>query len=190
MDKVSKKGVPLLTAGRAVRYKGKMRFKIIRIFTCFMLCIYMLSSVPVNALGTIQGSALKLHEVRADSSLSFTPKAPLSAQKDPCLSLLHAARFSPGSSQAVQGRDHHNLGPSRTSIGYFASDAPDKKTASVALGLFLGVRVALGPKEVVQDNKRVQFSSEIRSTRAGGHNHALAIASYRACKNKQALKSQ
>lgn len=65
-----------------------------------------------------------------------------------------------------------------------------KKTASVALGLFLGVRVALGPKEVVQDNKRVQFSSEIRSTRAGGHNHALAIASYRACKNNQALKSQ
>ena len=186
MDKISKKGVPLLTAGRAVRYKGKMRFKIIRIFTCFMLCIYMLSSVPVNALGTIQGSALKLDEVHADSSLSFTPKAPLPAQKDPCLSLLHSARLSPG----AQGRDHHNLGPSRTSIGYFASDAPDKKTASVALGIFLGVRVALGPKEVVQDNKRVQFSSEIRSTRAGGHNHALAIASYRACKNNQALKSQ
>ena len=68
----------------------------------------------------------------------------------------------------------------------------DRQTAgkAAALGLILGVRIALGPKEVTRHKRTgnaVRF--DIWQPSTGGDRQALAIADYRRCKNDQALKA-
>ena len=172
MNRLITKGLPLLQPSRAVRYKNKARYRIARIFLSLLILTYFVSGVPVRAIETTKASALVLEEASANMPLSFTHKSPHTAQKDPCLSLLHTARLSPGA---------HDKGSNQSTRRSYDTD---KKAASVALGFFLGVRVALGPKEVVQDNKRVQIGPEVRTSNIGRDNYALAVAAYRSCKNK------
>lgn len=173
---INKKGVPLLKAGHVLRVKSKTRTNLFRIFLSFMIITYFVSGEPVQAIGTINASAIVIEDAIADRPLSFTNKVPHPAKKDPCLSLLHAARLSPGANDTRSNSRH-----------YQSPDVSDKQAASVALGLFLGVRVALGPKETVKANQRVQIGPEVRSTLSGNDNYALAVASYRSCKNDHAL---
>lgn len=128
-----------------------------------------LVSAPAGAIETTKASALVVEEIRAHESLSFQ-KSPPVAQADPCLPLLHARHLSPGGSAVSQ-----NWRPAR------------KTAAPVALGFFIGVRIALGPKEVQKPSGRVQIGPEIRTDRASGNNYALAVAAYRSCKNNYAL---
>ena len=65
-----------------------------------------------------------------------------------------------------------------------------EKAAPVAVGLMLGVRVALGPKEIIKNNPRVTTGPELFAKSNGGApSYALAIAAYRDCKNARALFS-
>lgn len=173
---INKKGVPLLKVPRVLRVKSKTRINLIRIFLSLMIITYFVSGVTAQAIGTINASAIVIEDAIADRPLSFTNKVPHPAKKDTCLSLLHAARLSPGANDARSNSRH-----------YQSPDVSDKQAASVALGLFLGVRVALGPKEIVKANQRIQIGSEVRSTFKGNDNYALAVASYRSCKNDHAL---
>ncbi|HPF78095.1 MAG TPA: hypothetical protein PLF01_02275 [Alphaproteobacteria bacterium] len=155
-------------ASRAI----KVRHKIFRIFSGVMASIFLVSAVPasVGAMETTKASALVLEELGA-KDLSFTKKSPHEAQADPCLPLLHARRLSPGAS----------------AMG-FNNRRPVGKTATpVALGLVLGIRIALGPKDVVKPSERVQIGPEIRTDRVGDDNYALAVAAYRGCKNRHTL---
>lgn len=172
----NKKGVPLLRAGMVLKFKTKRRVNLIRIFTSFLIVAFFIVGVPAKAIVTTTGSTIVLEDAMADTPLSFTKKVPQPAKKDPCLSLLHAARLSPGAN--MQGS---------SSRRFQQDNVADKQAASVALGLFLGFRVALGPKEVIKDDARVQIGPELRSTETGRDNYALAVASYRSCKNEHAL---
>lgn len=173
---VNKKGIPLLTAPRVIRMKNKTRLHLVRIFTSILIITYFVTGVPAQAIGTTSASAIVIEDTMVDTPLSFSSKAPHPAKKDPCLSLLHTARLSPGADQQGSNNRH-----------YQQANIADKQAASVALGLFLGVRVALGPKEVIKRNKRVQIGPEIHASNNGGGNYALAVASYRSCKNNHVL---
>ena len=156
-------------ASRAI----KVRHKIFRIFSGVMASIFLVSAVPasVGAMETTKASALVLEELGA-KDLSFTKKSPHEAQADPCLPLLHAHRQSPGES----AMSFNN----RRSVGH-------KTATPVALGLFLGIRVALGPQDVLKNKTRVQIGPEVRTNQVSGDNYALAVAAYRGCKNKHTL---
>jgi hypothetical protein len=184
MDRLIKKGLPLLMPSRVVRVKTKTRLQLVRIFTSLLIITYFVSGVPVGAIGTTPASALVLEEARGSSSLSFSKKHPHSARDkshgDPCLSLLRSARLSPGAH--AQGSSNSSRRQSLSPYG-----ATDRQAASVALGFFLGVRVALGPKDVVKESQRVQIGPEFRMANKGSDSYALAIASYRSCKNNYVL---
>ena len=152
----------------------KVHHRMFRIFLSFLAFMILSTSVPASAFETTKASALVTEEMRA-KTLSFTQKVPHetrdSQKADPCLPLLQARRQSFGGSK---------LG--------FQHRRPVGKTATpVALGLVLGIRVALGPKNVVTSSDRVQIGPEIRTDRVGSDNYALAIAAYRSCKNKYTL---
>lgn len=165
-NNITKKGLPLFKPSRAVK---KMRRRMIRIFLSILVLTILVPLTSADAIETTKASALVLEEMRANGSISFKKSPPL-AQADPCLPLLHARRLSPGASAVSQTR------------------RPAGKTAvPVALGFVLGVRIALGPKEVVKPSKRVQIGPELRTGHNSSGNHALAIAAYRGCKNKHAL---
>ena len=164
----NKKGVPVFRPSKSV----KAKHTIFRIFLGLMAVVIVFISAPAGALETTKASALVLEEMRAHESLSFK-KSPPSAQADPCLPLLHARHLSPGGSAVSQ-----NWRPAR------------KSAAPVALGFFLGVRIALGPKDVQKPTGRVQIGPEIRTDEINGGNYALAIAAYRSCKNNHALSLQ
>jgi len=151
-----------------------------RLFRLFFLMTLIFSfsvSIPANAIETVKASALIPEEVRADTPLSFTQKTPPkpTAATDPCLPLLGSVK--PLSSRFNAPGRHH----SRQQAG--------KTAAPVALGFVLGVRIALGPKEVMKDRQRVEIGPEIHAVSTGGiNNRALAIAAYRSCKNEHALQ--
>jgi len=167
LTRYSKKGLPSLKAGICIRTSNK----VLRIFLSVMIVTYFVSGVSAGAIETTKASALVIEEASVDRSLSFTKRNPHSAQADPCLPLLHASRLSPGASAESRGQPLD----------------VDKKAVPVALGLFLGVRVALGPKEVVKNRDRVQIGPEFRATNIGNDNYALAVAAYRSCKNNHVL---
>ena len=136
---------------------------------------------PAFAIETTKASALTLGEMREDYILSRTLKVPKNsphtAQVDPCLSFLNA-RHSPDaktSEYTQMSNNQHNAGT---------------KAVPVALGFALGVRIALGPREVVSETERVKLVSEIRNQKSGHNSRALAIAAYRGCKNDQTLALQ
>ena len=166
----SKKGVPLFRPNRSV----KARHCVFRIFLGLTAAIVTIGFVApmAGAMETTKASALVLEDMQAHDSLSFKRSSP-TAQADPCLPLLHARHLSPGGSAVSQ-----NWRPAR------------KSAAPVALGFFLGVRIALGPKEVQKPSGRVQIGPEIRTAATNGGNYALAIAAYRSCKNNHALSLQ
>lgn len=148
----------------------KVHHRLFRVFSSLLACVFLLIAVPAGAFETTKASALITEEMRA-KPLSFTKKSPHEAQADPCLPLLQARRHSSGASALS-----------------FQHRRPVGKTATpVALGLVLGIRVALGPKNVVKSSDRVQIGPEIRTDRAGSDNYALAVAAYRSCKNKHTL---
>jgi len=65
--------------------------------------------------------------------------------------------------------------------------ASEGQAQAAALGLVLGVRFALGPKEVIRSNRsRVEIRQPFSTTE---DTYALAIADYRRCKNEQALRA-
>ncbi len=164
------KGLPLFMPSRVI----KARYRMVRIFLSALVCMIFLSTAPAGAIETTKASALVTEEMRAVRPLSFTKSSPL-AQADVCLSFLHAARLSPG----VSARNGAAQSQTRRPVG--------KTAVPVALGFFLGVRIALGPREVVKSSKRVQIGPELRTASNGGASYALAIAAYRRCKNEHAL---
>jgi len=111
----------------------------------------------------------------ADQALPLIvmPSPPASSQ-DHCLSLLPSARFDggPGQGQAM------------------AMDRDQRAVAgqAAALGLVVGVRFALGPKQVHRPgrNGRVQFGAWEPSNNGA---QALAVSAYRRCKNEQAINA-
>ena len=133
---------------------------------------------PAFAIETTKASALYPEEMREDYTLSYTDKSPQSAQVDPCLSFLQT-HLSP---DATKSKDFNDRSKYQRPAG--------KKAVPVALSFVLGVRIALGPSEVVSPHNRVQVGPEIRSNRQGSNPRALAIAAYRGCKNEHTLKLQ
>ena len=156
----------------------KLRNRLIRIFSSVMAGVIFVSAAPMSAsaIETTKASALMTEEMKGAKDLSFTRKSPHEAQSgstaDPCLPLLHAHRQSPGES----AMSFNN----RRSVGH-------KTATPVALGLFLGIRVALGPQDVLKNKTRVQIGPEVRTNQVSGDNYALAVAAYRGCKNKHTL---
>lgn len=66
-------------------------------------------------------------------------------------------------------------------------------TVPVALGLFLGVRIALIPSPAPQKGQKlsrnVQIGPEIRGVSSTGNSYALAVAAYRKCQKEEFLKT-
>jgi hypothetical protein len=147
----------------------------VRRFSLMMAGVFFFSIVsasPLHAIGTIKASALKLDLEQPVSSFS---KSSPSANADSCLPLLRQVRLSPSGSA--------NIGQSQRPAG-------TKASMPMTLGFLIGVRVALGPKEVVKPGRRVQIGPELLQRYDTGESYALAVASYRRCKNDMALKQQ
>ncbi len=136
--------------------------------------LFSVSMTPsVSAISTIKASALQLNlEAINNNTSSFTSSSP-SAQAVSCLPLLKQVRLSP---------DGSDLSQSQRSAGITRASMP------VTLGFLIGVRVALGPKEVVKKDQRVQVGPEILQRYDTGESYALAVADYRRCKQNIALQ--
>lgn len=183
MNRYSTKGLPLLKPSRALKFKQRTKFSMIRIFMSALLLagatftIFMVMwGGSARAIETTTASALQFEEKRAKTASLL--KSPQASQSDPCRSILKT-RLSPGASS--QGySDHANRG----------AISADKKAASVALALFLGARLALGPKEMIQDQQQAQIEPEFQATNENGNNYALRISAYRSCKNNHVLQAR
>ena len=127
------------------------------------------SASPLHAIGTINASALKLDLERPERS--FTKSSP-SADVDTCLPLLRQVRLS----------------SSGSALGHNQRPAGQKASMPMTLGFLIGVRVALGPKEVVKPGRRVQIGPELLQRYDTGESYALAVANYRRCKSDMALQ--
>lgn len=133
----------------------------------------LVSVSSVGAIETIKASALQLHLASEQDNIPSFKSSP-SVRADSCLPLLKQVRLSPDGSAMNQSQ----------------RSAGNRASMPVTLGFLIGVRVALGPKEVVKSGRRVQIGPEILQRYDTGESYALAIANYRSCKNKQALKQK
>lgn len=150
--------------------------KLFKLFLNLFILISLVVSIPTHikramAIETVKASALVPEEMRADLPLSFTQKSPphVAKSNDPCLPLL-GSKFSLANT------------PGRTT-----RQDVEKTAVPAALGFILGVRIALGPKNIVENGDRVHLTSTVLSNQKGGETHALAIAAYRSCKNEHNL---
>lgn|GEM_PF-1597473 len=158
----------------------RTKHRLFKLFLNLFILLSLLVSIPTHikramAIETVKASALVPEEMRSGSPLSFTQKSPPNAakSKDPCLPLLSSNSGSKISLANMPGRpNRHNV---------------EKTAAPAALGFILGVRIALGPKDIVKDGNRVQLTSTVLGNQKGGDTHALAIAAYRSCKNEHNL---
>lgn len=172
---------------RIVRTKHKL-FKLFLNVTILssLLVVIPFQHYPANAIETVKASALVPEDTRKDTSLSFTQKPPHATEKtsqnDPCLPLLSFQKGSKIAAKFTTPTHFSGRTDRRTGV--------DKTAAPAALSFILGVRIALGPKNVVPSSERVQIASEILANNKGGNNHALAVAAYRSCKNEHALRQK
>lgn len=151
------------------------RVRAMTVFSFFLLCLtlivlcspawsFELDRLPATSSGNAYNTNLPTQK--------FSTSRPASAE-DSCLSLLNTVRYD--ASPSAAGRDRRSVGK------------------ATALGLVLGVRFALGPKEVMKTSPsggaaRLGFWQP-RDVADTGSSRALAIADYRRCKSEQALKA-
>lgn len=152
-------------------------YKIFRI-TSMALLLCIVNSSLATAFETTKASGLVLEKEQTNSS-SHTPLASPYSRKDerlsPCLTFLSRTSVAP--------KQDVGTGNNRQ----FAGDA----AVPAALGLFFGVRIVLGPKEVIPaSQRRIQIGPELRGASDRGGSYALAIAAYRKCQKEEFLKSR
>lgn len=153
---------------------------------CLALSFCVLNTSMAGAIETTNSSGLFLEErkgytyaVSNNSPLSRTStqeSAPLRSPLSSSCSKLLSLNASP-KHKDIAGR---RLG-ARTSSGNAA--------VPVALGLFFGARLALGPKEITPSSKRFHLGPQIRATLRGGNSYALAVAAYRKCEKEGFLNA-
>lgn len=153
---------------------------------CFALTLCILNTSMAGAIETTKASGLFLEERKGHTS-SLSNNSPLSRKSmqesaplrsplsSSCLKLL-----SLNASPKHKNDTGRRLG-SRTSSGNAA--------VPVALGLFFGARLALGPKKITPSSKRFQIGPELRGTSHSGHSYALAVAAYRKCEKEGFLNA-
>lgn len=132
--------------------------------------VFVLSSAlagPAGAIETTRATAFDL-TLKSSGTTSLQP-SPSMDMADKCLPLLNKVRHT----SSVSAMD-----PNRRPAGH--------KAATV--GFVIGLRIALGPTEVT-GSKRVSVGPQVLETRDNGSSRALAVADYRACKNKEALNA-
>lgn len=178
MNRYSHKGLPLLKPSRALRFKRRSKISVTRIFLSFLVVaivtyVIFASGLSAQANEAPKASGIVFEEAQGSDPLSFTKKSsPHSAKTDSCLSLLHASRLSIDDTVDSRGQPL----------------SVDKHAASVVLGLFLGLHIALNPKDKAQKYQRVNIRPEFRATDKESDQHALAIAFYRRVKNDHDLE--
>lgn len=140
-----------------------------------------LSASQLQAIEMTKASALQLDFRPAQTQdFSSSPSSNLANDADSCLPLLKQVRLSSKESAVGQNRR-----PS-----FSQNSAGKKASMPVTLGFLIGVRVALGPKEVVKSGRRVQVGPEILQRYDTGESYALAVAEYRQCKRQAALHTR
>lgn len=137
----------------------------------FLMCAIFILGTVSNAHGFEMVTTPRAADdtAGANSSLNFHYN-PSPALADPCLPLLDRADHA--ASLSAMDRNQRSAG---------RSAAP-----TAALGFVLGLRLALGPKEVLKNRPRVQVGPELVQS-DNGRSYALSIASYRQCKNQLVL---
>ncbi len=150
--------------------------QIFRILCAALLCCILNVSLA-HAIETTKASGLLLEKKQTNFS-SHTPLSSPFSRKDekasPCLKFL--------SHSSVPPKQNVSAGNTRQIAG--------KAAVPAALGLVFGVRLVLGPKEIVPSSKRVQIGPEIRGVASNGNSYALAVAAYRKCQKEEFLKSR
>ncbi|MEM6781627.1 MAG: hypothetical protein AAF569_07165 [Pseudomonadota bacterium] len=132
--------------------------------------VFVLSTLLVSQAGAIETTRASAFDPtfknRGTTSLQSSPSMDMA---DKCLPLLNKVRHTSSLSA---------MDPNRRPAGH--------KAATV--GFVIGLRIALGPTEVTGSN-RVSMGPQVLHSRNSGSSHALAVADYRACKNKAALNA-
>ncbi len=155
------------SVGKLPKILQRTRLKkwLLVVTTVFALSALLASQA--GAFETTRASAFDLTlKGRGTTSLQPSPSMDMA---DKCLPLLNKVRHTSSLSA---------MDPNRRPAGH--------KAATV--GFVIGLRIALGPTEVTGSN-RVTVGPQIVDTRDDGSSHALAVADYRACKNKEALNA-
>lgn len=168
-------------APRVIRTPQKI-FRIICMATA--LCVVNISLA--SAIETTKASALLDRNVveKKQRILSLTPhSSPVSRndkKENPCLSFLSVTSVPPKHGS----KDRYDVG---------RQPRAGNATVPVALGLFLGARLALIPSQAPQKDRalshRLQIGPEIRGISRHGNSHALAVAAYRKCQKQEFLKA-
>ena len=137
------------------------------LFICFFITLSV--ALPALAIETTKASALYPEELRNTHTLSNNAKKSQKFANDTCRSYLDIS---------------HTVVKSHSQP---SSVSKDRNPAPLALAAYLGVRVALGPKEAVQNKRNVQINSNAYVSNSG-HPRALAIAAFRQCQKEANLK--
>jgi hypothetical protein len=156
---------------------------IVRI-SAFTLLFCILNAGFSQAIETTKATGLVYQKGQGPHSSLRSPQSPsLSRNGDrqqtpsPCLSLLTSAKNVSPKHSFDAGSRHH----------------AGKAAVPVALGLFLGVRLALIPSPApLKDQKlsqRLRIGPEIRGVSSHGNSYALAVAAYRKCQKEEFLKT-
>lgn len=136
----------------------------------FLVTVFVMSvglASQAGAIETTRASAFDLTlKSRGTTSLQPSPSMDMA---DKCLPLLNKVRHT-------------------TSLSAMDSNRRPAGHKAATVGFVIGLRIALGPTEVT-GSKRVSVGPQILETRDNGSSRALAVADYRACKNKEALKA-
>jgi hypothetical protein len=130
-----------------------------------------LASSTVWAFERQQTQTITVYNVDVNKVTSSKTSDPSMA--DPCLPLLKTVRHISPVSDAMDR--------SRRSAG-----------AAATLGLVVGLRFALGPKEVLKNGRKrpsARFDLWQHEPNNTGSLEALAVSEYRRCKNEEALKA-
>jgi len=145
------------------------------------LTLTTMNGASLQAIEIVRGSAVQIDNQNIKHDFVLPSYKPNFSHRDSCLPLLKQVRQNGNPSSPLNaqndGRSVHHT----------------KASMPVTLGFLIGVRVALGPKEIVKSKQRVQIAPEIYSEISQrydtGARYALAIADYRACKSKSALNN-
>ncbi len=169
----NKQSTPRVSLPRIIRAPHQM----FRILSLAVLCAALNISLA-HAIETTKASGL-LTEKEQTAYSSLSPHSSPFSRKDkrlsPCLKFLSHGSVSP--------KQDVGAGNNRQLAGAAAVPA--------ALGLVFGVRLVLGPKEIVPSSKRVQIGPEIRGfSHDNTQSYALAIAAYRKCEKEEFLRSR
>lgn len=136
----------------------------------FLVCVFLLvTGGPAWSFERSKAAQDIPIDERAGALTTTLPPVTSGGGDDHCQSLLNTARYD------VTARGHE-------------MDRSQARQKAAAIGVVLGIKFALGPKEVAKSGRR-KARLDVWQPSGGKGAQVLAVSAYRECKKEQALKA-